>query len=97
MTKFMESKYLKTRKVALPYLSTGTGDAVECGKYRKVMILEHGIKEYVLEKRMLSLSVKSICYIYGMRDMVAISLVKVGQLQRQCLFENVTREVQSKE
>jgi len=31
----------------------GKGDAMECGKYRGVRLLEHGMKvyEYVLEKR----------------------------------------------
>jgi len=52
---------------------------MECGEYRGVRLLEHGMKvyEYVLEKRM--------------RDMVAIGyyqfgFVQVGQLEGQCLF-----------
>jgi len=53
MTTFMKRKYLKTGKVVLPYLSSiykGKGDAMACGKYRGVRLLEHGMKvyEYVL-------------------------------------------------
>jgi len=42
-------------------IGIGKGNAIECGEYRGVRLLEHGMKvyEYVLEKRM--------------RDMVAIN------------------------
>jgi len=43
----------------------GKGDAMECGKYRGVRLLEHGMKvyEYILEKKM--------------RDMVVIGNLSV--------------------
>jgi len=47
----------------------GKGDAMECGKYRRVTLLEHGMKvyKYLLEKRM--------------RNMVAIGNYQFGFCQ----------------
>jgi len=58
----------------------GKGDAMECGKYRWVRLLEHGKKvyEYVLEKRM--------------RDMVSNPVLVFSILimfLRQCLYFDV--------